>query len=79
MAVLTTKARKAIPKAKFAGPHESYPVEDKAHARAAKSRASAAEHRGRMSKAEEEHIDAKANKVLGKGYKNVHDKAARKK
>ncbi len=40
MAKLTTKARKALPKSKFAGPGRSYPVEDKAHAANAKARAS---------------------------------------
>ena len=40
MARLTTKARKALPTSSFAGPGRSYPVEDKAHARAALSRAS---------------------------------------
>lgn len=67
MAKLTAAGRKALPKKDFAGPGRSYPVEDKAHARAAKSRASAAEHKDRMSKAEERKIDAKADKVLGKG------------
>ena len=59
----------ALPAKSFAGPGRSYPVEDKAHARSAKSRVSAAEHSGRMSKSEEAKIDARANKVLGKGKK----------
>jgi hypothetical protein len=67
MAKLDAKERKNIPAAKFAGPDRSYPVEDKGHARAALSRASAAEHAGRMSKGEERSIDAKADRVLGKG------------
>lgn len=41
MARLTTSARKAIPRADFAGPGRSYPIEDKAHARDALSRVSA--------------------------------------
>ncbi len=32
---LTSKGRAAIPTSKFAGPNRSFPVEDKAHARAA--------------------------------------------
>lgn len=65
MAKLSAKARKAIPTDKFAGPDRSYPVEDKAHARAAKSRASGAVNAGRMSPAEKAKIDAKADRVLG--------------
>lgn len=66
MAKLSTKSRKKLPASDFAGPGRSYPVEDKAHARAAKSRASAAYNKGTMSKSEENKIDSKANKVLGK-------------
>ena len=67
MAKLNTKTRSKIPSSEFAGPDRSYPVEDKAHARDAKSRASAAEHAGRMTKAEEARIDSKANRKLGYG------------
>ncbi|HKS73506.1 MAG TPA: hypothetical protein VJQ82_09950 [Terriglobales bacterium] len=65
MAKLTTKARKALPKAEFAGPDRSFPVPDKSHAANAKARASQAVNEGRMSKGEESRIDAKANRVLG--------------
>jgi hypothetical protein len=67
MAKLTTKDRKALPASKFAGPDRSFPVNDKSHAANAKARASQAVNAGRMSKAQEEKIDAKADKVLGKG------------
>jgi hypothetical protein len=63
MAKLTAKARKAIPTSKFAGPGRSYPIEDKAHARAAKG--FAAMHHAPNKAA----IDRKADKVLGKGSK----------
>lgn len=66
MAKLTTKARKALPASKFAGPDRSYPVQDKAHARNAKARASQAVNAGRMSSSEKAKIDAKADRVLGK-------------
>lgn len=70
MAKLTTEKRKKIPKGEFALPGKrAYPIEDKAHARNAKARASEMEHKGRMSKSTEKMIDAKANKVLGKGKK----------
>lgn len=64
MAKLSTAARKRLPSSSFAGPNRSYPVPDKGHARAAKSRASAAVNAGRMSKSTEARIDAKADRVL---------------
>ena len=68
MAKLTTKARKALPAAKFAGPGRSYPVPDKSHAANAKARATQAVKAGRMSPVAAKKIDAKANRVLkGKG------------
>lgn len=69
MAKLTTKQRKALPKSEFAGADRSYPVPDKAHARAAKSRASEMEHKGKLSEEQKERIDRKADKVLGKRKK----------
>lgn len=66
MSKLTTKRRKELPKKDFAGPGKSYPVEDKAHARAAKARASEMEHKGKIGESTKERIDARANKVLGK-------------
>jgi len=69
MAKLTDKARKVLPKSEFAGPDRSYPVNDKSHARNAKARASQAVSAGRMSKSTEAKINAKADRVLGKGKK----------
>ena len=67
MAKLSTARRKALPTKDFAGPARSYPVEDKAHARNAKARASEMEHKGRISKGEERRIDRKADaKLKGK-------------
>jgi len=66
MTKLTTKARKALPKKDFAGPDRSYPVEDKAHARAALSRSSEMEHKGKLSPAAHAKIVKKADKVLKK-------------
>jgi hypothetical protein len=62
MTKLTTKARKALPASKFAGPGRSYPIPDKSHAANAKARA--AEFASPALKAK---VDAKANRVLGKG------------
>jgi len=61
MAKLTTKERKALPASDFAGPNRSYPVEDKAHARAAKSRAAQF-----ASPALKAKVDAKADGILKK-------------
>ena len=67
MAPLTTKQRNKMPKAEFAGPGRSYPVNDRAHAANAKARASQMEKAGKLSPSAKAKIDAKANKVLGKG------------
>jgi hypothetical protein len=40
MAKLTSKTRNALPDSAFAGPHRSFPVQDKSHARNALARAS---------------------------------------
>ena len=66
MTTLNADDRKHLPKKDFAGPGKTYPVEDKPHARNAKARAAQAVKAGRMSKAQEKKIDAKADKVLGK-------------
>jgi hypothetical protein len=67
MAELDAAHRNKLPKSKFAEPDKrAYPIEDKAHARNAKARASQAVKAGRMSKAEAAGIDKKADAVLGK-------------
>ena len=68
MTKLNTAGRRRLPSSDFAEPNKrAYPVEDKAHARNAKARASQAVNAGRMSKAEERKIDKKADAVLKKG------------
>jgi hypothetical protein len=65
MAILTTKARKALPKSTFGLPGKrAYPMPDRAHAANAKARAAQAVKAGRMSISTEEKIDAKANRRL---------------
>ena len=67
MAKLTTRDREKIPAKKFAEPEKrAYPIEDKAHARNAKARASQAVKAGRMSKSEAGKIGKKADAVLKK-------------
>ncbi len=70
MSKLTSKTRERLPDSEFAGPGRSYPIPDKAHAADAKARASQAVKAGRMSRAEEAKIDAKADKVIEKSEKS---------
>ena len=60
MAKLTTAERNALPDSAFAGPNRSYPVNDKAHARNAKSRVSQF-----GSSSLKKRVNAKANRKLG--------------
>ena len=64
MARLTTRRRNSLPAADFAGSDRSYPVDTPGRAVAAKGRATQAVKAGRMSPAEAERIDAKANREL---------------
>lgn len=69
MSELKAKTRNKLPAKDFAEPEKrAYPIEDKAHARNAKARASQAVKAGQMSKAEEKRIDKKADAVLDKGH-----------
>ena len=61
MARLTAAKRNALPTRDFAGPDRSYPIEDKAHARDAKARASA-----NAAPKLRAQVDAKADRKLGK-------------
>lgn len=61
MAKLTTKARAKLPASDFALPGGRYPVNDRNHAMAAKSRAAQF-----ATPAEKKVIDRKADAVLGK-------------
>ena len=68
MARLNAKERNALPTSTFGMPAErKYPMPDASHAANAKARASQAANAGRISRATEKRIDAKANAVLGKG------------
>ena len=66
MADLTAAKRKKMPRKEFAGPGESFPINDKEHARLAISGATRSERAGNISAAEEAAIKAKARKKLGK-------------
>lgn len=68
MAKLTGGERKALPKSKFGLPGKrAYPMPDKSHAANAKARASQMEKAGKLSSSAKAKIDAKANRILGKG------------
>jgi len=67
MAKLTAAGRKRVPTSKFGLPgSRKYPMPDKVHARVAKSYASKEEHAGKLSRASEAKIDAKADRILGR-------------
>ena len=67
VAELNANKRNKLPAKDFAEPDKrAYPIEDKAHARNAKARASQAVKAGRMSKDDAGRIDRKADAVLKK-------------
>jgi hypothetical protein len=66
MSKLTTEQRKKLPSSDFALSGRRYPIEDKAHARDAKARASTEEHKGHLSAAEKAKVDKTADAVLHK-------------
>jgi hypothetical protein len=66
MATLSEKQRDKLPDSKFGLPEEhKYPMPDESHARNAKARAAQQVKKGHLTKAEEQKIDRKADKVLG--------------
>jgi hypothetical protein len=67
MGELTASKREKIPDSKFGLPDErKYPMPDKSHARNAKARASQQEEKGSLTRAEEQQIDRKADRILGR-------------
>lgn len=72
MSKLTSKQRNKLPKSDFGMPAEKkYPMPDKNHARAAKSRASEMENKGKLSSSSKAKIDGKANRILDKGQRGA--------
>lgn len=79
MAKLKAASRKKLKSSVFGLPAErKYPMEDKAHAANAKGRATQMVKKGKLSAGAAEKIDAKANKVLGKGKKKSGKKKTMK-
>lgn len=70
MSKLTTAKRKKIPDSKFGLPEErKYPMPDRSHAINAKARATQMVAKGKLSKADEKKIDAKANRIIARTSK----------
>lgn len=68
MGLLSTKSRNKLPASKFGEPgSRKYPMPDRSHAANAKARASQQVKKGNLSAGAKAAIDAKANKILGKG------------
>lgn len=65
MADLTADKRKGMSSSEFAGPHKSFPINDREHARLAIGGATRAEHAGNISSSEEAHIKSEARAKLG--------------
>jgi len=65
MATLDQKDRDKLSDSKFGLPEQhKYPMPDKSHARNAKARASQQQEKGNLSKADEQKIDRKADRIL---------------
>lgn len=70
MAKMKAAQRNKLPASEFGLPgSRKYPVNDKAHARAAKAYASKEENAGKLSSSAKAQIDRKADSKLGKGKK----------
>ena len=70
MAKLGTLARNNLPSQTFGLPGKrAYPMPDKSHAANAKARATQMVNAGKLSPSSKSKIDAKANRILGKGKK----------
>lgn len=68
MAKLKAAKRRKLKSSQFGMPgSRKYPMPDKTHARAAKSRATQQHRKGRISKSTMQRIHAKANRVLKRG------------
>lgn len=66
---LTAAKRKRVPNSEFGLPgRRAYPMPDRSHAANAKARASQMVKSGKLSASSKAKIDAKADRVLGKGH-----------
>jgi hypothetical protein len=65
MAKLSMAARKKMPASQYALKNKRFPINDKNHARVAKSFASRMSKRGQLSSGDKAKVDKKANRMLG--------------
>lgn len=63
-----------MPQSEYAGPHKTFPENDKKHARLAIPMAAKSYNAGNISKSTEVSIQAKARKKLGKSGKSSDDR-----
>lgn len=71
---LSKARRKKLAASTFGLPEKkAFPMPDREHAIEAKSGASHAEHVGNITPAEEKRVDAKADRILGKGKKRKRE------
>ncbi len=66
MSKLTSEGREKLPDEEFALPGRRFPIEDAAHARNAKARASQRAKAGKLSASDLKKIEAKADEALRK-------------
>jgi hypothetical protein len=78
MARLTAAKRNALPDSAFAGPGRTYPVNDKAHAIAAKRLSGRGVAAGNISPATKKRIVARANRVAPGGLQSALSDAAKR-
>lgn len=69
MARLTARTRSKLPSRDFALPGRRYPIPDRAHAIAAKQRATQMYRKGKLSASQRATIDRKANRVLRREHR----------
>lgn len=79
MATLTAADRKKMPKREFAGPDDSFPINDATHARLAISGATRSERAGNISASEEAEIKARARAKLAETKRKFREMHAQRK
>ncbi len=68
---LTPARRHAMPRSEFAGPHESFPLNDRTHDRMALSGATRSYNAGNITRSTENRIKSEARAKLSHPHKNL--------
>lgn len=79
MATLTAADRKKMPKREFAGPDDTFPINDATHEEMAISGATRSERAGNISASEEAEIKARARAKLAETKRKFREMHARRK